>query len=141
MITQPLDENICQQRISDFINDNGNWDKPDLNEFLPAQFVEQIVMLPPPRVTDMDVVFTWKASADEAFTTKSACLAIKPVINHPRQNNFDLVWKWPDPKRVRLFLWKALHSVLLTNAERARRHMTDCDLCPILRWFFSNSPS
>ncbi|CAL1366987.1 unnamed protein product [Linum trigynum] len=39
------------------------------------------------------------------------------------------IWKWPGPSRVRHFLWLAVHDRLLTNAERARRHIADSSGC------------
>ncbi|KAJ9159056.1 hypothetical protein P3X46_024587 [Hevea brasiliensis] len=44
---------------------------------------------------------------------------------------WNLVWSWPGPQRVRSFLWLALHNRLLTNQERARRHLCNVDTCDI----------
>lgn len=57
-LIQPLNDNLCQKRVSYFINGNGNgngnWDRLVLQELLHAQLVEQIVSLPPPRIIESD---------------------------------------------------------------------------------------
>jgi hypothetical protein len=45
-------------------------------------------------------------------------------------NFFQLIWKWLGRERIRCLLWKLVHKVLLTNAERARLRIAENDLCP-----------
>ncbi|CAN1262374.1 Putative ribonuclease H protein At1g65750 [Linum perenne] len=41
------------------------------------------------------------------------------------------VWRWEGPQRIRQFLWTVAHNKLLTNEERARRHIAGSDECEI----------
>lgn len=44
-------------------------------------------------------------------------------------NMWELVWKAPVQKRVRVFLWLALHDRHLCNANRVRKQLTDDPRC------------
>ncbi|CAN1308034.1 Putative ribonuclease H protein At1g65750 [Linum perenne] len=51
--------------------------------------------------------------------------------NAPRTGiNWDKVWKWEGPYRIKSFLWLAVHGRLLTNSERVRRHLATSAACP-----------
>lgn len=102
-----------------------------LREFLPDYVVTGILNVQPPRLTNADDEYRWANSADGSFSTKTAYLAVKNPPPLVAEGNFSTIWKWQGPERVKLFLWKAMNKCLLTNAERARRHMTTCALCPI----------
>lgn len=97
LLIQPLDNNFCQRRASDFINGNGNWDISVLREFLPEHVVVKIQILPPPRIIDPNDSFFWKPTADGVFSTKSTYLAIKHTSNNSSTCDFDLAWKFPGP--------------------------------------------
>lgn len=129
-IIQPLDDNLSQRRVSDYVNGNGNWDRNTLAEFLPVDVLQKILSIPPPNISMPADSLFWKHGPDGSFTTKSAYLAVKKQSNLTFPGNFDMVWKWSGPERLRLFLWKAMHGILLTNSERTRRHLSDCSLCP-----------
>jgi len=47
--------------------------------------------------------------------------------------NYKRVWEVVVPERVRLFLWLGMQQVLMTNAERRRRHLSDSDICQICK--------
>lgn len=134
-LIQPLNGNLCQRRVSDMINGQGMWDQAVLRGVLPENVVAKILMLPPPRILDSEDSLSWENTANGLFTTNSAYLAVKQCPASPASGKIDLVWKWPGPERVRLFLWKAYHDILLTNFERARRHISDEHLCLVCGGF------
>lgn len=76
-LIQPLNENLSQRRISDFVNGNGNWDRAVLQEILPDQLVNQIISPPPPRIIDPEDSFSWKPSSDGIFSTGLPYDAVK----------------------------------------------------------------
>ncbi|MBA0557442.1 hypothetical protein Golob_014511 [Gossypium lobatum] len=48
------------------------------------------------------------------------------------EDYWKIVWKYPSPQRVRVFLWLVLKQKLLSNSERARRgisHSSSCSIC------------
>lgn len=56
----------------------------------------------------------------------------RPRIAFNQTLFFCLVWHWAGPERVRCLLWKMDPSALLTNAQRAHRHLTlntQCMVC------------
>ncbi|CAN1771029.1 Putative ribonuclease H protein At1g65750 [Linum perenne] len=39
------------------------------------------------------------------------------------------IWSWPGPNKIRHFMWLVAHNRLMTNEERARRHLTSSSEC------------
>lgn len=79
----------------------------------------------------LKIVSTGRTALIVFFPTKSAYLAVKQSPPPAMNGNFNLVWRWPGPERIRVFLWKVYLEILLTNAERARRHISTFSLCSI----------
>lgn len=98
------------------MNAHGNWDINVLRVFLPVEDINRIMLASPPRILNDDDEFHWMHTADGSFSTKSAYLAIKATPPLIPQANFMVIWKWNGPERIKIFLWKALNKVLLTNA-------------------------
>lgn len=74
----------------------------------------------------------WTHSKDGFFSIKSAYQFLyQDVMGEPPSFPFDLVWKWKGLTRYQAFLWKVAHGKLLTNEERARRGISDSDICPL----------
>lgn len=75
---------------------------------------------------------SWPYSSDGQFSTKLAYLSLYEALNKPPQPVpfFDHIWKVRAPPKINLFLWRVAHDRLMTNMERARRGITDSDLCP-----------
>lgn len=44
---------------------------------------------------------------------------------------FKRIWRVVVPERIRVFLWLVGNQVIMTNVERARRHLGDSEVCPI----------
>ncbi|CAN1809758.1 Putative ribonuclease H protein At1g65750 [Linum perenne] len=72
----------------------------------------------------------WPQSENQSGSEDSRAYNII-TQQHVRRVNGDIVkvWKWDGPNRVKYFLWLAFHEILLTNAERARRHLTTSVWC------------
>ncbi|CAN1819379.1 Putative ribonuclease H protein At1g65750, partial [Linum perenne] len=39
------------------------------------------------------------------------------------------IWKWQSPNKIKHFMWIVMQGKLLTNMERARRHISLSDTC------------
>ena len=63
---------------------------------------------------------SWRGNADGRFTVKSAYLFLMQDGSHKQSMGafFKRIWKAVVPERVRVFLWLAVHQVILTNVER-----------------------
>ncbi|CAN1792527.1 Putative ribonuclease H protein At1g65750 [Linum perenne] len=117
-------------RVADFVIGDEGWDLEKLNKLLPSDIVEQVVGRSPPRDDLGPDIWVWGYNHDGRFTVKSAYNMIT-AQNAPRTGiNWDKVWKWEGPYRIKSFLWLAVHGRLLTNSERVRRHLATSAACP-----------
>lgn len=74
--------------------------------------------------------FRWNASPDGVFSTKSAYKVILGSNPYGRKELFQVIWNWKGTERIKYFLWKLAHKSILTNLERARRHIAMDAACP-----------
>ncbi|CAN1747316.1 Putative ribonuclease H protein At1g65750 [Linum perenne] len=72
----------------------------------------------------------WGDNHDGRFTVKSAYNLIANQRTPETGINWDKVWKWNGPYRIKAFLWLSVHERLLTNSERVRRHFSSSAVCP-----------
>ncbi|QHO44405.1 Putative ribonuclease H protein [Arachis hypogaea] len=80
-------------------------------------------MTPPSPWKDDDQL-VWNLSNDGIFNLRSAYNSLDRNPSMPVQV-FKKVWKWNGPKRIQYLLWLVTNEAILTNATRARRHMTN----------------
>ncbi|XP_055960979.1 uncharacterized protein LOC126672148 [Mercurialis annua] len=124
----PID--MLNYTVNYFVNSNGGWDWEKFAPFIPARWVMKIAnVIPPHHSNGVDFLY-WGLSSSGHFTTKSAYsfstqdnMAINGV-------NWTAVWKWTGPEKIRYFLWFAKLSKILTNEERAKRHISADSGCP-----------
>ncbi|CAN1247078.1 Putative ribonuclease H protein At1g65750 [Linum grandiflorum] len=118
--------------MTDFVLPNGGWNFQKLQAALPDEAIAHIAGMSPPEADSGDDGWTWGLEQSGRFSIKSAYNLITngEKVTRPDWNP---IWKWMGPNRVRHFLWLVGHERLLTNAERFRRHLTplaDCHRCP-----------
>lgn len=118
--------------VSHFVQLNGEWNLSLFENNLPEHLCQLVSSLPPPYILHEDDNFTWGATPDGSFTTSSAYKTLSGWNNQHSNPIFKIIWNWKGPERIRTFLWKLAHEAILTNMERARRHMTHplpCFVC------------
>ena len=73
----------------------------------------------------------WLGTEKGEFSTKSAFNWILSQHHTSMGHNvtFEVIWNLVVPERVRFFMWLVCRERILTNSERARRHMAATDLC------------
>lgn len=102
-----------------------------LRDILPEEVLARLALCPPPTDDAGPDIRFWQHSAKGVCTVASAY----QVLERGKLGNPDSFWKkiwaWNGPQRVRCFLWLAAQQRLLTNYERARRHMSPSNLCPL----------
>ncbi|KAK7258703.1 hypothetical protein RIF29_24285 [Crotalaria pallida] len=95
----------------------------------------EIAAIVPPNADSGDDCLAWIADSSGCFSVKSAySILMKPVTDNPSNpsnlnDNFNLLWKWEGPQRIRSFMWLLCHGRLLTNEERVKRGMGISNLC------------
>ncbi|CAL1367907.1 unnamed protein product [Linum trigynum] len=107
---------------------NGKWNSYFLLYYLPHDVVSQINLHPVP----VEDARAWRFNPNGEFTLRSA-YELTDNTAEPKvgQQAWRSVWKAPTLQRVRAFLCLMNHGRLLTNAERARRHLTNDTSCKI----------
>ncbi|CAN1127556.1 Putative ribonuclease H protein At1g65750 [Linum perenne] len=118
--------------VSDFSSDELGWNMEKLNKLLPQDFVEQVVGRAPPRSDLGDDNWIWGEDDDGRFSVGSAYNLVTDQGSLRSEFNWEKVWRWKGPHRIKLFLWLGVNNRLITNAEKARRHLstsTSCNRC------------
>ncbi|KAF7838963.1 Ribonuclease H protein [Senna tora] len=117
------------QRLVEFIDANGGWNRGMLERYLPKEICAAVLrVLPPNSCRGADTV-RWKHSSDGVFSVKSAynLLVWKgPVC---KASIWKRIWHWPGPQRIRTFLWLLAKGRLLTNVQRVARKMVSSGVC------------
>ncbi|CAN1185257.1 Putative ribonuclease H protein At1g65750 [Linum perenne] len=85
----------------------------------------------PPSKDLSDDIPVWGLEPNGKYSVKSGYLMALGMAEEPNRAHWSTVWKWEGPQRIRQFLWIVSNNKLLTNAERYRRHMTDCSDCGV----------
>ncbi|RYR06915.1 hypothetical protein Ahy_B05g074232 [Arachis hypogaea] len=118
--------------LIDFLDVSGQWDVRKVQEILPEDIVKRIVTISSPSPWKEADYIAWGPSSDGQFSIKIAYQNHRDTQVTPNKN-FQLVWMWQGPKRVRTFLWPVTHNAILTNVEKSCRHLTTDDACPQCR--------
>lgn len=66
---------------------------------------------------------------DEKFSVKSVYGSLMESVNLQHCIDWNLIWKAALPPRIKHFLWLVTKRRILTNFERARRHMIASRIC------------
>ncbi|XP_024171911.1 uncharacterized protein LOC112177904 [Rosa chinensis] len=121
-----IDSNIT---LCSFWDANG-WNIDLLFSLLPSGIVNQIVHIPPGFDGCGDDIQIWGCTSNGSFSVKSA---YGIFFNDYTENNspWKFIWSLPIPPKLKTFLWVLCHGKLPTNVQRARRHLTHDDSCPI----------
>ncbi|KAG7567714.1 Ribonuclease H domain [Arabidopsis thaliana x Arabidopsis arenosa] len=109
------------------------WDMVKLSHFLPLNVTRRlfsVVLHDFPGTRDE---LSWKGNPDGQFTVGSAYALLKPEMeDRPCMERFyKRLWRLVAPERVRVFIWLVSHQVIMTNAERVRRHVGESAVCPV----------
>ncbi|CAN1164269.1 Putative ribonuclease H protein At1g65750 [Linum perenne] len=124
-----LEDCNLSETVADFANEDGQWNVAKLTGVLPAEIIDCVVGMLPPKADSGEDLWVWGGEADGRFSIKSA---YNLIYSHPGALNpqsWKTIWSWKGPNRTRLFLWLAIQEKLLTNSERLKRQMTPLGTC------------
>lgn len=120
--------------VADFVSEDGEWRLELFQNLIHDSVCQEILNFIPPQLPMIDDSFSWAASQDGSFSTKSAFRSIvecdegQNSVQHPI---WKLIWHWNGPPRAKCFMWKASKGGLMTNEMRMRRGFSNSKLCPI----------
>lgn len=126
-----VDQSAVGKHVSDYVTSSHQWNLNLIAQCVPSHIQECIKMIIPPNASFLDDSLAWEGSTDDTFSTGQAYLHIINEQSLQATEVFSYIWKWNGPERIRYFLWKCAHKVLMTNEVRNRRGFSESDLCPI----------
>ncbi|KAK8572479.1 hypothetical protein V6N12_028532 [Hibiscus sabdariffa] len=85
--------------------------------------MQQIVTVQPPQPQFGPDTIGWRSKMNRHISTKSCYAVLDRGDLREAAIDWKILWKLTDPQRVKIFIWLALHQRLLTNVERAHRHL------------------
>ncbi|CAN1827033.1 Putative ribonuclease H protein At1g65750 [Linum perenne] len=106
--------------VADFCMPSGEWDLPSLHLLLPEDLVLQIIGMSPSMAHRGDDV-AWGLERDGRLRIPAAYDLIGEHAGWRRDVDWELVWRWKGPNRIKHFLWLVAHDRLLTNEEWRKR--------------------
>ncbi|KAK8620690.1 hypothetical protein V6N13_067156 [Hibiscus sabdariffa] len=111
------------------VDEFDNWDWPRLQPFLPQSVLLHLSATKPPRPGFKGDFPGWARSHDRNFSVRTAYEALRD--NGVQSAN--AVWKviagFRGLQRIKIFIWLLAKEKLLCNAERVRRHLSNCARC------------
>lgn len=128
----PIPTNILHKKVVDFADINGAWKWEIFGHLLPDNIILIIASHQPPMDQRGEDQVYWAASKKGNFSTNSAYHAISAHNQGMVDQIWSLVWSWPGPQCIRIFIWLVLHDRLKTKVELVRRHISTgshCDRC------------
>ncbi|KAK4257184.1 hypothetical protein QN277_006806 [Acacia crassicarpa] len=120
---------IEEDTVRDQLLGNGQWDIDKWRGILPFSIINTISKIPPPS-SNLPDCFIWRPATDGCFSVKSAYNYLSDH-ERPRDSGFwASLWRWQIPEKVKFFMWQVAHERLVTNSLRAKRGLTDDNICP-----------
>ncbi|CAN1186610.1 Putative ribonuclease H protein At1g65750 [Linum perenne] len=125
-----LDIIDVEEPVCNFTSASISWDFQRLRRHLSEDIISQVVGMSPPMVGSGEDSWSWGGESNGIFSIRMAY----ELITHPQNSrplvDWEAIWRWTGPNRVRHFLWLASHGKIMTNAERKHRNITPDDSCP-----------
>ncbi|CAN1847923.1 Putative ribonuclease H protein At1g65750 [Linum perenne] len=111
--------------VFDFCSSDGIWDRRTLENNLPLDIFLQVQGMTPPRQEAGADMLVWGLENNGRFTIRLAYDLLKDHRTDARSNNWQKIWHWNGPNKIKHFMWLAVHGKLMTNMERMRRGIAD----------------
>lgn len=130
LATINVPRSMRRETVSDYVDSSGCWNWARKEAFLPAIVLFLSNYPPPTPSSDRDSMI-WKFISSRQFTVKTGQLWFSRSITVDKDRAWNTIWQWQGPQRVRTFLWLGYHERILTNVERARRHLSASNNCRV----------
>lgn len=132
-VTALLPPEELGKRVADYWLQGLGWDRMKLSQWLPESIIMKLLAVVVNNLPGVHDSLSWQGTSNGAFTVSSAysLLCCESEARPCMELFFHQIWRVVVPERVRIFLWLVGHQVIMTNMERARRHLGDTAVCPI----------
>ncbi|CAN1754315.1 Putative ribonuclease H protein At1g65750 [Linum perenne] len=117
--------------VADVCREDDSWNMELLSSIFPNPILLEIAGMTPPNKNLGGDLPVWGLEPNGIYSVKSGYILALGLSEEPNRVRWSAVWKWEGPQRVRHFLWIVSNNKLLTNAERYRRHITNCGDCGV----------
>ncbi|KAL8143458.1 LOW QUALITY PROTEIN: hypothetical protein V2J09_016490 [Rumex salicifolius] len=129
-----IDNDGLRAIVSDMWSGQSGWKWYLFEDLLPATILMRISAVCINDSPNMGDVLSWAYSSDGNYSLRSGYDMLRPnvVLDSELIKLLQLVWHIPVSERIRHFLWLGIHGRLMTNDERARKHITmntKCSAC------------
>lgn len=133
-----LPENHNMLLVSDLWSHEQGWCLEHMSPYVSESTILELRYVVLDCVTGARDRISWSMSAGGVFSVKSAysMLTFNGLPQPDMESFFRQVWSVKAPERVRVFLWLVSNQVIMTNAERKRRHLSDTDVCMVCKGGF-----
>ncbi|KAJ8436976.1 hypothetical protein Cgig2_012263 [Carnegiea gigantea] len=111
------------KKVSEYWDRDHGWNWAALRNCIPQGALDKIASFELLPDNTPDNVF-WHGETSGRFSVKSAMSFLQQERRPRPLESWKWVWKLKVPLRVSMFVWLPLHNKLMTNVNRARRHLT-----------------
>jgi len=121
--------------VTDLWREGAGWDLNNISPWVSNATQLELAAVVVDNFTGACDRLSWGETSDGRFTVSSA-YALITRDDAPKVNNesfYNRLWRVIAPERVKTFLWMVSNQVIMTNAERYRRHLGDSAVCPVCK--------
>ncbi|XP_019178992.1 PREDICTED: uncharacterized protein LOC109174182 [Ipomoea nil] len=127
-MTRPASFPELYSNVAEYWDHTRGWKWEVIEQYLPPEEVDYLAGFV---MAEDDATDSWGWGPDQrgVFTVKSAYGMINGIPDRDTDKTWKLIWTMRVPARVSMFMWLVRHKRILTNCERARRHLTINTCC------------
>ncbi|XP_031096925.1 uncharacterized protein LOC116001176 [Ipomoea triloba] len=118
--------------VRDMWEEGRGWKWELITDSLPDDIKLKLSGFVPSRDPERHDEVGWGPDPTGDFSIHSAYTSLLPSNGTGNQDDWLRIWKLNVPNRICVFVWLVQHGKILTNVERARRHITSnasCSFC------------
>ncbi|KAK8979333.1 hypothetical protein V6N11_000482 [Hibiscus sabdariffa] len=120
---------IAPCNVAAMVDELGNWDWPRLQSLLPQSVLLHLSATKPPRSGFKGDFPGWARSHDRTFSVRTAYEALRDSSVQSANAVWKVIAGFRGLQRIKIFIWLLAKEKLLCNAERVRRHLSNCSRC------------
>ncbi|XP_031099806.1 uncharacterized protein LOC116004005 [Ipomoea triloba] len=128
-LRMPLSLSDLYVKVRDLWEEGRGWKWELFTDLLPENIMSKLHGFVLSRDPECDDEVGWDLDPNGDFSINSAYASITPTTGSGTQEDWLRIWKLKVPNRICVFIWLVQHGRILTNVERARRHITSNTSC------------
>ncbi|KAL9859811.1 putative RNA-directed DNA polymerase [Arabidopsis thaliana] len=111
------------------------WDFQRITPYISDQRRLELMAMVLDDMTGAQDRISWRETQNGEFSVRTAYeMLTRDEAPRPNMEKFyTRIWRVRVPERVKVFLWLVGNQVIMTNAERYRRHLCDSEVCQVCK--------